>query len=167
MNYIDDYMLYNILSYIRIVLWIGLSDIVSEKNFVWDSTGKKLSPGYMGWARLHPTNVNCGGDTLDCVAYNISNTLPAWVDRPCASNFSGICELQPANSSNRRSTQQGDAVLISRPYFFKTLIYQQLKYLWRKSLSLNYPDHPMNGSSQQIWIIFSTLVSSLLKIPIL
>ena len=97
-----------IISYsMRLVLCIGLSDTKSEGNFVWDSTGKNLSPGYMSWAPDRPLNY-CGTDS-DCVAYNISSTLPAWVDLPCASHYSGICELQPTNSS-RRSAQQGDTL---------------------------------------------------------
>jgi len=85
-------------------LWIGLSDTASEANFIWDSTGKKLSPGYMGFAPGYPLS-SCANDTSDCVAYDVSNGLPAWKDISCTSNYGGICELQPSNSSG--STQPG------------------------------------------------------------
>jgi len=82
----------------RLVLWIGLSDTSSETTFVWDSTGKNLSPGYMSWAPDHPLSNSCGGNTSDCVAYNIASALPAWVDLPCTNVYGGICELQPTST---------------------------------------------------------------------
>ena len=90
---------------ILVRLWIGLSDTASEANFIWDSTGKKLSPGYMSWAPGYPLSY-CETSNGDCVAYNISSTFPAWVDLNCTSNYGGICELQPLGSS--KLTQPGD-----------------------------------------------------------
>ena len=84
----------------RIVLWIGLSESASEYNFVWDSTGKKLSPGYMSWAPGYPLST-CDSNTSDCVAYNIASALPAWTDLSCTSSYGGICELQPTINSSR------------------------------------------------------------------
>lgn len=89
---------------------MGLSDSAKEGNFVWDSTGKNLSPGYMGWAEGHPVYSSCGGSFTNCVSYDTSTALPAWIDANCDALYGGICELQPTNSS-RRSTKQGDEFL--------------------------------------------------------
>ncbi len=87
-----------------LVLWIGASDTASEGSFIWDSTGRKMSPGYQSWAPGHPFS-SCGDTSADCAAYNIASAIPAWIDLPCANAYGGICELQPVNSV--RSIQSG------------------------------------------------------------
>jgi len=88
------------------VLWIGASDTVSEDTWVWESTGKNLSPGYMGWVPGFPTST-CSNNTSDCVGYYIGSTLPAWIDFSCTYSYGGICELQPENLF-RSTHQSGD-----------------------------------------------------------
>ena len=83
----------------RLALWIGASDTAIEGTWVWDSTGRKVSPGYMGWAPDHPLYDSCGGNTSDCAAYGIASALPSWVDLPCTNGYGGICELQPVRST--------------------------------------------------------------------
>ncbi len=76
-------------------LWIGASDSASEGTFVWDSTGKKMSPGYQGWYPEFPFP-SCVDSSYDCVV--ISTTFPAWYNQKCSSySLGGICELQPTN----------------------------------------------------------------------
>jgi len=93
-------------------LWIGASDTSKEGTFIWDDSGKALTPGYQGWLPGHPYS-SCGNSTADCAAYNISSSLPAWGDFPCTSSYGGVCELQPANNASSRSIQQpGDSIII-------------------------------------------------------
>lgn len=75
-------------------LWLGASDTASEGQFIWDSTGKKMVPGYVGWYPGYPQSA-CGTSTFDCAVYNTYQTLPAWVDDFCSDKLGGICELQP------------------------------------------------------------------------
>lgn len=80
-------------------LWVGANDRISEGTFVWDSTGKKLSPGYQGWRPGYPVS-SCMTSNYDCVMItDSSNTFPSWIETACSSNFGGICELQPTYSS--------------------------------------------------------------------
>jgi len=83
-----------------------LSDTDSEGRFVWNSTGKPMSPGYIGWAPGRPYST---GDctysctqylALDCAAYSTFSALPAWTDEVCSFRNGGICELQPSSSNN-------------------------------------------------------------------
>jgi len=73
-------------------IWIGLSETVGEGTFIWDSTGKRLSPGYQAWYPGEPTS-DCSGDYYACVYYG--GTFPGWVDGLCGYAIGGICELQP------------------------------------------------------------------------
>ncbi len=77
-------------------MWIGASDTASEGTWVWDSTGKPMSPGYMAWAPGRPYS-SCG-TSYDCAIYSYTDiiTLSEWFDVPCSSSAGGgICELQP------------------------------------------------------------------------
>ncbi len=85
-------------------MWIGLSDTTSEGTWLWDSTGKKMSPGYVGWIPSRPisTGVACCSTcepNYDCAYYGKYTSLPAWHDETCSNNHGGICELQPSSSS--------------------------------------------------------------------
>ncbi len=76
---------------------MGLSDSAKEGNFVWDSTGKNFTPGYMGWAKSDPVYSSCAGSTnANCVVYDTSTALPAWIDANCDAPYGGISELQPS-----------------------------------------------------------------------
>lgn len=72
-------------------LWIGLSETTAEGSFTWDSTGKRLSPGYQAWYPGEPSSTCAGGP--ECVFY--TNVFPGWVDYWCGGGCGGICELQP------------------------------------------------------------------------
>ncbi len=77
-------------------IWIGASDSVSEGAWIWDSTGKPMSPGYQGWLPGRPESTCAGGSNYDCALYRYgSSSLPMWDDFPCTNTFGGICELQP------------------------------------------------------------------------
>ena len=78
--------------------WIGAKDESSEGIFVWNSTGKNLSPGYQGWSPGYPISL-CATNKYDCVVITTSYQFPAWIDTSCSSNFGGICELQPTDFS--------------------------------------------------------------------
>jgi len=84
----------------RLDLWLGASDTTSEGTYVWDSTGKPMSPGYQGWGPGGPVS-DCRGSSYDCLVYSRSyTTLPAWYEGVCTTLLGGICELQPSNSSS-------------------------------------------------------------------
>ena len=77
-------------------MWIGATDVDIEGAFVWDSTGKKLVPGFVSWIPGSPTSYGCGGEFYDCAYYaRAATSVPAWDDYDCASVNGGICELQP------------------------------------------------------------------------
>lgn len=75
-------------------MWVGASDTASEGNYVWDSTGKKMVPGYVGWYNGYPV-YTCSDGAADCALYNTYATLPAWIDYQCTGKWGGICESQP------------------------------------------------------------------------
>ncbi len=92
-------------------LCIGASDSFlegyREGTFVWESTGKNMSPGYQGWAPGYPLT-NCVTEKYDCMSNDYCNISIlhgcmdmdfAWIDTSCSSNFGGICELQPTDFS--------------------------------------------------------------------
>jgi len=79
-------------------MWIGASDTASEGTFIWDSTGKLMVPGYVGWHSGNPQS-SCGTSTWDCAVYTTYKTLPDWVDTTCSDEWGGICELQPSSNA--------------------------------------------------------------------
>lgn len=95
-------ILFMMLLFLLSGLWIGASDSFlegyREGTFVWESTGKNMSPGYQGWAPGYPLT-NCVTENYDCVMITVTYPFPAWIDTSCSSNFGGICELQPTDFS--------------------------------------------------------------------
>ncbi len=93
---IDDIYCFYLIRTPFAVLFLGASDSASEGKFIWDSTGRVMSPGYQGWATGYPTCA-CGTTSNDCLVYGTStnNTLPSWIDASCTASYGGICESQP------------------------------------------------------------------------
>lgn len=86
-------------------MWIGASDSASKGAWVWDGSGKKLSPGYQGWMPGYPKSTCKFASNYDCAVYywdycpQCIISLPRWYDLECTNNYGGICELQPSNLS--------------------------------------------------------------------
>jgi len=78
-------------------LWIGASDTTDEGKWIWDSTGKPMSPGYQGWKPGYP-GLSCLASSYDCALYSTFTTYnTSWQIGICSNVGGGICELQPSN----------------------------------------------------------------------
>ncbi|WP_278924624.1 C-type lectin domain-containing protein, partial [Pseudophaeobacter profundi] len=66
-------------------VWIGASDIESEGEFIWSSSGRPLS--YTNW---DPHNT--GGTDQNCLAAGWASDYYKWADRPCAELHTYVCE---------------------------------------------------------------------------
>ena len=71
--------------------WIGINDMDDEGEFVFTSSGKKVSSFF--W---HPYNVL--RSTEDCVV--MEQKYWKWSDRPCSENWYSICEFDNTGKSN-------------------------------------------------------------------
>lgn len=67
-------------------LWIGLTDLVDEGQYVYSSSG--LKPFYSNWEKSQPD----GGveDNEDCAALHTPQRK--WHDYPCSDNHSYVCK---------------------------------------------------------------------------
>lgn len=67
-------------------LWIGLTDLVDEGQYVYSSSGSK--PSYSNWEKSQPD----GGveESEDCAA--LHTTQRKWHDYPCSDNHSYVCK---------------------------------------------------------------------------
>ncbi|XP_052702222.1 perlucin-like protein [Crassostrea angulata] len=67
-------------------LWIGLTDLVEEGQYVYSSSG--LKPSYSNWEKSQPD----GGveESEDCAA--LHTTQRKWHDYPCSDNHSYVCK---------------------------------------------------------------------------
>lgn len=67
-------------------LWIGLTDLVDEGEYVYSSSG--LKPFYSNWEKSQPD----GGveENEDCAALHTPQRK--WHDYPCSDNHSYVCK---------------------------------------------------------------------------
>ncbi|KAI9559856.1 hypothetical protein GHT06_013863 [Daphnia sinensis] len=69
------------------IFWTSLTDWPNEGDWVWESTGVHLYPGYSNWGTGQPDS---NGDE-DCMTLRYDK----WNDHICGWEFSAICELNP------------------------------------------------------------------------
>ncbi|XP_054470148.1 C-type lectin domain family 4 member E-like isoform X2 [Anoplopoma fimbria] len=76
-------------------IWIGLTDIETEHNWVWVNNVTLQDGGY--WIPGEPNNHGFGGpEGEDCVAVkNIKNPKGTWYDAPCQMGNEWLCEMEP------------------------------------------------------------------------
>ncbi|KAL8579598.1 hypothetical protein ACOMHN_025551 [Nucella lapillus] len=77
-------------------IWMGLTDLVEEGKFVWESTQRE--PGYTNWAPGEPNDSNSGRDGEDCTQFRPNGE---WNDDGCTVHVQGDeivfypgCELE-------------------------------------------------------------------------
>ncbi|KAK4010216.1 hypothetical protein OUZ56_019366 [Daphnia magna] len=80
-----------ILSAWDVVQWSSLSDVKQEGNWVWETTGAPLIPGYQNWNIGEP---NSASGEEDCMAFP-SASQRGWYDDSCNDAHSGTCVLHP------------------------------------------------------------------------
>ena len=68
--------------------WIGINDIVTEGEFIFESSGEKVNLFF--W-----DSGNGPGDNDDCVLFGHANkNNEKWYDRPCTEQSYSICESE-------------------------------------------------------------------------
>lgn len=73
-------------------IWIGLSDIQTERHWVWVNNVTLQDAGY--WIQGEPNNYGNVGE--DCAALmNINNPMATWFDANCQENKEWLCEMDP------------------------------------------------------------------------
>ncbi len=73
------------------IFWIGLTDQVTEGQFVWTSTSKIAN--YTNWNRWEPNGDNNGRNDEDCVHLETTWNFRKWNDRSCdSSNLEALCQ---------------------------------------------------------------------------
>ena len=80
--------------------WIGINDMDDEGEFVFTSSGKKVSSFF--W---HPYNVL--RSTEDCVLMGWPSQQWEWSDRPCSENWYSICEFDNGHRRPRGERRWG------------------------------------------------------------
>lgn len=73
----------------RSSFWVAATDLGREGDFVWSTTGMKLTTAR--WSVNQPDN---NGDQEHCVeiTYRWNDTVPVWNDVPCNHNYPYFCE---------------------------------------------------------------------------
>ena len=71
--------------------WVGLSDVVTEGEFIWNATN--MAANYTAWGCSQPDNYE-GNE--DCVVISLyADGTFRWHDYPCYKQQYAICELLP------------------------------------------------------------------------
>ncbi|XP_060939362.1 C-type lectin domain family 6 member A-like isoform X2 [Limanda limanda] len=71
--------------------WIGLTDIVKERTWVWINNVTEVEKRY--WKAGEPNNHGPGGEDCLCIIYASTNPWGTWVDAKCKEHkLSWICE---------------------------------------------------------------------------
>ena len=73
--------------------WIGINDMDDEGEYVFTSSGEKVSSFF--WSAY-----NTFKDTEDCVIMGWPSVQWKWYDRPCSENLYSICEFDSTGISN-------------------------------------------------------------------
>ena len=74
--------------------WIGINDIAIDGEFVFESSGEKVS--LFLW---HPKNKFRSNE--DCVMFGWPYNKEKWADRPCDENWYSICEFDKVRRKPR------------------------------------------------------------------
>ena len=80
----EEFNAINFTHYTTNAFWIGLSDIFTEGQYIWNYTGQ--APSYSAWDNYKPT-LSTG---YDCVTvYGRTNKWGNW---PCSYSIDSVCE---------------------------------------------------------------------------
>ncbi|KAF1374928.1 hypothetical protein PFLUV_G00234130 [Perca fluviatilis] len=72
-------------------IWIGLTDIQTERTWVWVNNVTQQDGGY--WIKGEPNNFGPSGE--DCAALMNINPRATWFDGNCQVNREWLCEMEP------------------------------------------------------------------------
>ncbi|KAI6655926.1 hypothetical protein LOD99_1660 [Oopsacas minuta] len=72
--------------------WIGLSDISTEEEFIWEETGEPLASDYTNWENKSDNEL-----LRNCVFYN---TDKLWEIQVCSYSYSYLCKFESCNSND-------------------------------------------------------------------
>lgn len=72
--------------------WSSLTDQQGEGNWIWETTGAPMIPGYVNWNSGEPSGAGLFGEE-DCMAF--PEFEGGWNDVDCYVEKAGICELHP------------------------------------------------------------------------
>jgi Lectin C-type domain len=85
-------LMFHLGDFSSIRFWIAATDLGSENDFYWESTGDLIGP-YTNWALNEPNNDK---DNEHCVVLASSGVAGAWNDVPCTLNYRYICKMSRA-----------------------------------------------------------------------